>query len=537
MAINIMGGANGITVESDPTALKLTGGTLSGKLTGTATATNAALNIGTLTANPTSLSNGDIWIVDRLNFVNRLGNTIGVVTTNQASTISTSSTGNVVQIDQNGAGGGLLVRSTSTSTNLACVRIEQRGTGNALVVQDEADPDATPFVISNSGRLGIGVSPDTVAALKLDSGGIMFNDGTVLTTAPTGGGGGSVAWGGITGTLSSQTDLNTALNNKAGLASANQFTAEQVVSVNSSGNAVRINQTGAGNALVVEDSTNPDATPFVIDSNGRIGVGVAPSATAAIKVDSGGIMFNDGSTLTTAPAGGGSVAWGGITGTLSSQTDLNTALNGKADLSGCTFTGGVQFFTNILGSTATFSGNVSCRRLTCSVNAGIAALNIGVGGTDASSTVAGDLWITTGGVSLNYRDGNGAWRILPSLNNANTFSNNQVIAAATTSALLRITQTGTGNALLVEDTNNPDTTSFVITSNGDVGVGVATNFTPAVKFEVAGSFKATTITNGSGPDYAVNSVAVGGAGVPTHEISVSIGGSTYLIPAIFVSTP
>jgi len=41
-----------------------------------------------------------------------------------------------------------------------------------------------------------------------------------------------------------------------------------VISVNTAGDALRITQTGAGNALVVEDSANPDSTPFVIDSSG-----------------------------------------------------------------------------------------------------------------------------------------------------------------------------------------------------------------------------------------------------------------------------
>jgi hypothetical protein len=42
------------------------------------------------------------------------------------------------------------------------------------------------------------------------------------------------------------------------------------VGVSSSGNAVRITQTGTGNALLVEDSANPDATPFVVDANGYV---------------------------------------------------------------------------------------------------------------------------------------------------------------------------------------------------------------------------------------------------------------------------
>jgi hypothetical protein len=45
------------------------------------------------------------------------------------------------------------------------------------------------------------------------------------------------------------------------------------ISVNSSIDALRITQTGAGNALVVEDSDNPDATPFVIRGDGNVGIG------------------------------------------------------------------------------------------------------------------------------------------------------------------------------------------------------------------------------------------------------------------------
>jgi hypothetical protein len=36
---------------------------------------------------------------------------------------------------------------------------------------------------------------------------------------------------------------------------------------------LRVTQTGAGNALVVEDSTNPDSTPFVVDASGNVIIG------------------------------------------------------------------------------------------------------------------------------------------------------------------------------------------------------------------------------------------------------------------------
>ena len=46
-----------------------------------------------------------------------------------------------------------------------------------------------------------------------------------------------------------------------------------IVNVNTAANAMRITQTGAGNAFVVEDNTNPDATAFIITSAGNVGIG------------------------------------------------------------------------------------------------------------------------------------------------------------------------------------------------------------------------------------------------------------------------
>ena len=55
------------------------------------------------------------------------------------------------------------------------------------------------------------------------------------------------------------------------------------ISVNSSSDALRITQTGAGNALVVEDSTNPDSTPFVVTAGGSVGVGTT-NPTSELEV-------------------------------------------------------------------------------------------------------------------------------------------------------------------------------------------------------------------------------------------------------------
>ena len=56
------------------------------------------------------------------------------------------------------------------------------------------------------------------------------------------------------------------------------------VDANTANAAVRITQTGAGNALLVEDSANPDATPFVVDAEGRVGAGTtAPGAALDVS--------------------------------------------------------------------------------------------------------------------------------------------------------------------------------------------------------------------------------------------------------------
>ena len=57
----------------------------------------------------------------------------------------------------------------------------------------------------------------------------------------------------------------------------------ETISDNSSSAALRITQTGAGNALLVEDS-NPDSSPVVIDSAGRVVVGNTSSIAGATSI-------------------------------------------------------------------------------------------------------------------------------------------------------------------------------------------------------------------------------------------------------------
>jgi hypothetical protein len=78
-----------------------------------------------------------------------------------------------------------------------------------------------------------------------------------------------------------------------------------LIEVNSSSAALRITQTGAGNALVVEDSSNPDATPFVVSAAGDVGIG---TSTPTVKLDVNGSINGTWAGATIAVANGGTGA-------------------------------------------------------------------------------------------------------------------------------------------------------------------------------------------------------------------------------------
>ena len=77
--------------------------------------------------------------------------------------------------------------------------------------------------------------------------------------------------------------LDDVLEAKANISLSNTFVATNVFEVNSSTTAVRITQTGSGDSLRVEDAANPDATPFIINNAGNVGIGV-PSPTEKIDI-------------------------------------------------------------------------------------------------------------------------------------------------------------------------------------------------------------------------------------------------------------
>ena len=206
------------------------------------------------------------------------------------------------------------------------------------------------------------------------------------------------------------------------------------------------------------------------------------------------------------------VAWGSITGTISAQLDLQEALDTKLNITTAASTyqtiSGMSAYLTTASAASTYltqasaastyftisaaagKANLSGATFTGKVNftpvGGVAGLNVGIGGTSAGSTNNGDLWITTGGANLNFRDGTGAWKVLAALSNGNVFSAVQTIDVNSALTALRVTQRGAGNAIVVEDSTTPDATAFVVDQFGKVGVGVAPDSTAAIKVDSNG---------------------------------------------------
>jgi hypothetical protein len=307
-------------------------------------------------------------------------------------------------------------------------------------------------------------------------------------------------WGNIDGTLSDQTDLQSALNDKydasnpdgfidssalTGYATESWVTSQgYLTSAILDGYAELSGATFTGGVnftwtLGFQDNGHLDASG--VDADGRFRIRFGAFATGASFVAWGDFGFN-GTYLV---YGNGS----NMPETVASQTWVNA---------GVTFSGKTNF-TSVGGA---------------------AGLNIGIGGTPANATVNGDIWIPTAGTNLNFRDGNGIARVCASTTSGNTFNQPQAVDTSNTLAALRVTQRGTGNAIEVEDSTSPDTTRFVVDQFGKVGVGTAPDATAAIRVDANGiSF--------NGLSFNPTGTASHTGGSQTLDLLVTINGVNY----------
>lgn len=331
-------------------------------------------------------------------------------------------------------------------------------------------------------------APTNGQVLKYDAAQSLWVNGTDV---------GGVAWGGITGVLSSQTDLWNALGSKYDASNpAGYITASALAPYLLSSTAASTYFTiaaAAGKADLASPVFTGDPrapTPATADNDTSIATTAfvkaqgyltsAPVTSVAGKTGAVSLVVGDvsGAAPLASPALSGipttpTATAGTSTTQIASTAFVTTADNLKANLSGATFSGKVNF-TPV---------------------AGVAGLNIGTGGTDAASTTAGDLWIAAGGTNLNFRDGTGSWRQVL------TTTQPGVIDISSTLTALRVTQRGTGDAIRVEDSTTPDATRFTVDQFGKVGIGVAPDATAALKVDTNGIMfgDGTTQTTASPP--------------------------------------
>jgi hypothetical protein len=191
------GGTGSTTAANALTALGAvakSGDTMTGKLIAAADATISKLNIGGSISIPVPATtvDGDLWITNQNRLSYKANNVvIGLAGLTQTNTFnepqaigSTSNTASVLTVGNTGSREAAVFNAQGTSP---AVRITQTGTGEALRVEDDTTPDSTAFVISNSGKVGAGVTPDATVVLSVDTTGIKFGDNTIQTTAAVAG--------------------------------------------------------------------------------------------------------------------------------------------------------------------------------------------------------------------------------------------------------------------------------------------------------------------------------------------------------------
>jgi hypothetical protein len=213
---------------------------------------------------------------------------------------------------------------------------------------------------------------------------------------------------------------------------------------------------------------------LTIAGRAAIGGGLANNTAHKLAIYNGNIVFSAGYGLA---FGDGTVQTTAFTGSLaiSSVTGLQTALDGKAATSHTQAISTVTGLQTALDGKANLSGATFTGKINATAVGGAAGLNVGIGGTGAAALTPGDIWIGTGSSILAYRDTSNVHRLVAAQNITNTFASPQIIDTTATTPGLRITQKGTGSALVVEDSTTPDSDALIVDANGNLGIGVSNN--------------------------------------------------------------
>ena len=241
-----------------------------------------------------------------------------------------------------------------------------------------------------------------------------------------------------TGSLSGAPDISLTSTGNLGIASTTPWA------------KLSITNTGTGPSFIVEDSTSPDTTPFIIDASGNVGIGTTgPFGKLTVKAGTNQNFDVTGNTT---------LASGVTLRVFNDPASVNVPL--QIDASQVLFNGG-----NVgIGTGVT---TPSARLQVTGVSGGTSAIfGDNVNSTLAISHSSGSVVnvFGTAGSSLSLGANNTEVVRIASGGNVG-------IASTTPWAKLSITNTGTGPSFVVEDSTSPDTSPFIIDASGNVGIG------------------------------------------------------------------
>jgi hypothetical protein len=416
-------------------AVAKSGDTMTGKLTLPASTTaSAPLNIphpatGT---DPTFPSSGDLWLNGQLRYSDQTGTTRYVADLNRPNTFQQNQ-----------------IISAGSSTSAAALRIIQEGTGEALRVED-----------NSRGVFGI-----TVTA----QGSGYTSAPTVTIAAPPSGGTQATATASI---AAGKVTAIVVANSGSGYISA--------PAVTFSG--------GGGSGAAAQALISPDTTAFVISKTGKVGIGVAPDETVALKLPASTLssvplnLGNGVSPTTTVPgdvfSSGNNIFFKGATGgpyIFAYKNDTNTFLvpqiistvsptGDPAPALRITQAGGGEAFRVEDNIRAVVSITVTAKGSGYTVAPTVTIAAPPIGGTQATATAS----ISGGKVTEIVVTNSGSGYTTTATPPAVTFSG------------------GGGSGATASAVISPDTTAFVVSTTGRVGVGVSPDATVSLSVDSTG---------------------------------------------------